>query len=182
MTERSRPKLNTTPEPREGFTAVGLVLRPHGLRGEIRVLPFSPNARNIQRGRPVYAGGQRRIVLRARPDRDAWILALEGLTDRATAERLRSTLIETPDAEVLRDDSDSYFVHELIGLRVVTIDGHDVGILRDVMTTGSNDVWIAQQGEREVLIPAIAEVIDRVDLDQGVVVITPLRGMLDEST
>src|SRR5262249_23582766 len=90
----------TTPrEPPERFTAVGRVLRPHALRGELRVMAFSASAANLQRGRPVYLAGERRAVLRAREDREAWIIQLEGISDRTAAERYRGELLETPDAE-----------------------------------------------------------------------------------
>ena len=84
---------------------------------------FSATARNLQRGRPVYLGGVRRTVEQARPDQDQWILKLSGLTGRTAAETFRGELIEAADNDVLRDDDESYFVHELIGLRVVTEDG-----------------------------------------------------------
>lgn len=166
-------------EPREGFTAVGRVLRPHALRGELRVEAFTPTARNIQRGRPIYLDGVRRIVQDARSDRGAWIVRLGGITDRTAAENLRGKLLETPDAEVIRDDDESYFVHELIGLRVQTTEGHELGSIGEVMATGANDVWVVRGPAGETMVPAIAEVIDRVDISAGVVIITPLDGMLD---
>ncbi len=168
-------------EPREGFTAVGRVLRPHALRGELRVEAFSPTARNIQRGRPVYLDGVRRVVQEARSDRGAWILKLGGLTDRTAAEQLRGKLLETPDAEVVRDDDESYFVHELIGLQVVTTEGDELGRITEVMPTGANDVWVVRQARGEVMVPAIAEVVREVKLAEGVAIITPLMGMLDNS-
>lgn len=157
------------------------MLRPHALRGEIRVSPFSPTGRNLQRGRPVYIGGVRRVVLRARLDRDAWILKLEGLEDREQIEALRGELLETPDAEVIRDDDESFFVHELIGLRVVTVDGREVGVVDEVVQAGAADVYVVKAGDGEVLVPAIAEVIASISLRDGTIVITPLAGLLDDS-
>lgn len=172
----------TTPkEPRTGYTAVGRVLRPHALRGEIRVSPFSPTARNLQRGRPVYVGGVRRVVMRARLDRDAWILKLEGLEDRQEIEALRGELLETPDGEVIRDDDESFFVHELVGLRVQTGDGREVGVVSDVLQSGAADIFVVKGPEGELLVPAIADVISSISLRDGVIIITPLPGLLDES-
>jgi 16S rRNA processing protein RimM len=168
-------------EPREGFTAVGRVLRPHALRGELRVEAFSPTARNIQRGRALYIGGVRRVVQEARSDRGAWILKLGGLTDRNAVEGLRGKLLETPDAEVVRDDDESYFVHELLGLRVVTTGGDEVGTIAEVISTGANDVWAVRGEQGEVLVPAIGDVVVSIDLSQGEAIITPLMGMLDNS-
>ncbi|MGH2634300.1 MAG: ribosome maturation factor RimM [Tepidiformaceae bacterium] len=160
---------------------MGRVLRPHALKGELRVAAFSPSARNLQRGRPVYLGGVRRVVMRARQDQEAWILKLEGIVDRSEVEALRGELLEAPDTEVLREDDESFFVHELIGLKVETEDGREVGTLAEVMQPGANDVYVVKTAKGEVLIPAISEVVKAVFVREGRVVITPLAGMLDDS-
>jgi 16S rRNA processing protein RimM len=80
----------------------------------------------------VYLGGVRRTVEQARPDQDQWILKLSGLAGRTAAESFRGELVEAADNDVLRDDDESYFVHELIGLRVVTEDGRDLGTVVEV--------------------------------------------------
>lgn len=103
------------------------------------------------------------------------------MTDRAVVEGLRGELLEIPDSEVLRDDDESYFVHEIIGLRVVTKDGRELGRVVDLMQPGANDVYVVEGPEGEILVPAIAEVIDEIDTGRGVLCITPLAGMLDES-
>ena len=165
----------TTPkEPRAGYTAVGRVLRPHALKGEVRISPFSPTARNLQRGRAVYLGGIKRVVLRARLDREAWILELEGLKDRAQVEALRGELLETPDAEVIRDDDESFFVHELIGLRVLAEDGSEIGVVKDVLQSGAADFYVVKTPAGELLLPAIADVISSISLRDGAIIITPL--------
>lgn len=168
-------------EPREGYTAVGRVLRPHGLGGDVRVKAFSETGVNVQGGRTVFLDGVRREVLRSRADKDAWVLQLEGITNRTAAEEYRGALLEVPDDEVARESEDSYFVHELIGLRVVTSGGEELGTIAEVMQPGANDVYVVQGPRGEILVPVIADVIDRIDVTGGVVVITPLAGMLDES-
>jgi 16S rRNA processing protein RimM len=145
-------------------------------------MAFSASAANLQRGRPVHLAGVRRTVLRARADREAWILQLEGLNDRTAAERFRGELLETPDSEVLRDDSESYFIHELIGLRVETTAGAQLGEVVDVIQPGANDVYLVRRPDgAELLVPAIGEVIDEIDIRGRVMRITPLPGLLDET-
>ncbi|MEX0784994.1 MAG: ribosome maturation factor RimM, partial [Dehalococcoidia bacterium] len=106
-------------EPREGFTAVGQVVKAHGVRGEVRVRGFSVEAPHLQQGRWVWMEGERKRIRSSRFDRGVWLLALSGVNTREEAEALRGVLLEVPDAEVERADEESYFVHELIGLRVV---------------------------------------------------------------
>lgn len=148
----------------------------------MRVLVYSPSARNVQRGRPVYVEGLRRTVERARADQDHWILKLSGVSERTTVERLRGELLEAADNDVLRDDDESYFVHELVGLRVVLTDGgEELGMVVEVLQTGANDVYVVHGSRGETLIPAIGGVIDAIDVSGGLISITPLPGLLDES-
>ncbi|MCC7362840.1 MAG: 16S rRNA processing protein RimM [Dehalococcoidia bacterium] len=169
-------------EPREGYTAVGRVLRPHSLKGELRVQSFAASGVNLQVGGHVYLAGERRRILRARSDREAWILKLQGLADRTAVEGFRGALLEVRDKDLRRDDDESYFIHELLGLRVVlSEDGRELGRVAEVLQPGGNDVYVVRDdGGREYLIPAVGPVIDRIDVGEGVMAITPLPGMVDE--
>lgn len=106
-------------------------------------------------------------------------MAIEGIATREQAEALRGWLLELPDADVPRDDDDSYFIHELVGLRVVDSDGTEIGRLVEVLSTGANDVYVVRSQTSEVLVPAIAEVVTRIDLPVGVMEITPLVQWFD---
>lgn len=158
-------------EPSEGFTAVGVVLKPHGVRGEMRVRGFSDEAPHLQRGRWVWLGGERRRIRASRFDREAWLLSLTGVDTREQAESVRGQLLEVPDAEVQRADEESYFVHELVGLRVVTVEGEELGVVKEVLQPGANDVYVVEGPEGEVLLPAVGEVVERIDVGEGVMVV-----------
>lgn len=121
------------------------------------------------------------MVERARADQEHWILKLNGINSRNDVELLRGELLEAADNDVQRDDDESYFVHELIGLRVVTAGGEELGRITEVLQTGANDVYVVTGERGEILVPAIAEVIEAIDVSGGVVSITPLPGLLDES-
>ena len=168
-------------EPRPGFTAVGVVRRAHGVRGELRVDTFSLLAPNLQGGCVVYVRGEPHRVLGSRRSGDSWLVTLDGVASRAAADGLKGELLEAADASLRRDDPESYFVYELVGLRVVTDDGRDVGAIAEVLTTTANDVYVVRGEGAEVLIPAIGEVVREVDLAGGMVRITPMAGLLDES-
>jgi len=176
-----RPTASPPTEPREGYTAVGRVLKPHGLKGELRVEAFNPAGPNLQPGRTVFINGVRSKILRSRADRGAWIVQVTGFSGRDSVEGLRGLLVEARDADVRRDDADSYFIHELIGLRVITGTGEELGRVTEVLQSGAADVYVIRDGEREVLIPAIGDVVDSIDLAAGEMRITPLPGLLDKS-
>lgn len=168
-------------EPREGHTAVGRVIRAHGLTGELRVYAFAAEAPNLQPGGQVWVAGVPLRVLRLRPTGDAWILESDRIRSRTMAEAFREHLVEVPDEDVKRASADSYFLYELIGLRVVTADGEELGEVVEVMQPGANDVYVVRGPRGDVLIPAIADVVAEIDLPVGVMTITPLPGLLDGS-
>jgi 16S rRNA processing protein RimM len=145
----------------------------------VRVQAFHPEGPSLRAGTTVWLAGERRTIRRSRWDRDAWLMTLEGIATREAAEGLRGWLLERPDADVPRDDAESYFIHELVGLRVVDIEGTEVGRLAEVLTTGANDVYVVRGDAGEVLIPAIGEVVVRIDLPVGVMEITPLARWFD---
>jgi 16S rRNA processing protein RimM len=166
--------------PAEGFTAVARVRRPHGIRGELRLEVFNPTAPHLAVGRTVHIAGNAYRIAKSREDRGSWLVALEGLADRNRAERFRTHIFEVPDSELIRDDEDSYFLHELIGMRVVTASGRELGTLSEILQPGANDVYVIRGPRGEVLIPAIGQVINRIDTVLGVMTITPPPGLLDE--
>ena len=136
---------------------------------------FSAEAPHLQRGRWAWLAGVRRRVTASRWDRDAWLLGLTGVTAREQAEALRGELLEVPDVEVERADEESYFLHELIGLRVATAEGEELGVLKDVLQPGANDVYVVATPAGELLLPAIADVVERIDVAAGVMVVRPSR-------
>lgn len=166
-------------EPREGFTAIGRVIRPHGLRGEVRIFSFNPAAPNLVPGTRVHIGEATYELGQVRDARDAWIVELRGLRDRNDGEELRGQLVEVPD-ETIEPEEGAYFLHDLIGLRVLLPDGSELGTIAEVLQPGANDVYVVQGPRGEHLIPAIGDVIGEIDLAAGTVGITPLPGLLNE--
>ncbi|MCA9852505.1 MAG: 16S rRNA processing protein RimM, partial [Dehalococcoidia bacterium] len=141
---------------------------------------FNPDAPHLQEGAEAWIGPRQTTVTRSRPDKGAWILELAAITSRTEAESLRGALIEAPDSAIHRSPGE-HFIYELIGLRVETAEGRLVGTITDVLQPGANDVYVVTTDTGEVLIPVVADVVQRIDPLSGLVVITPLAGMLDES-
>ena len=100
-------------------------------------------------------------------------MALAGIGSREQVEEMRGALLEVPDAELERADDESYFLHELVGLRVETSDGEVLGVVTDVLQPGANDVYVVGSPRGELLLPAIDEVIRRIDVPAGLMVVTP---------
>ena len=109
------------------------------------------------------------------------VVGLYGINDMDTADSLRSYYIAAQRTSLPPLPQDEYFVDDLIGVTVQTMEGVKLGTIEDIFSTGSNDVYTVRGAGREYLIPAIRDVIVKVDLENRVVTIRPLEGMMDLS-
>ena len=184
----SKPRVRTPPRqrkpleraPRHGRVAVGRINSTWGLRGHVKVTPLTENPARIQPGAVLLVRGEPRTVLDVRYPKGYPCVVFEGYEDANAAGALRGTLIEIEEAELPDLPDGEHYVHDLIGLEVVDTDGGRVGALAEVLRTGANDVYIVRRrGERDLLLPAIADVIVEVDPDAGRMVVELLPGLLD---
>ena len=105
------------------------------------------------------------------------VVELAGVETAETAAALRGELLYIPVDQAARPRG-QHFLHEIEGLRVDTEDGRELGRVAEVLRTGANDVYVVDGPLGEVLIPAIAEVVRRVDVPGGRIVVRLLPGLL----
>ena len=110
------------------------------------------------------------------------MLKLAGIEDANTAETVRNHVLAIPISQLAKLPPDSYYQHDIVGLQVVTLDGRSLGEVIDIIETGSNDVYVikAATGGKDILIPAIKEIIKQVDLIRKMMYIEPIKGLLDD--
>lgn len=171
----------------DGYLVVGQITSAHGLRGEMSVELHTDFPERFQAGTTLYMGDELQPIeiQHARPHKANMLLRFHNVETRDEAERMRGIwlYIEEEDAAPLEDDT--YWIHDIIGLQVVSDDGRELGRISDVMSTGANDVYVIQPApgvnrDRELLLPAVADVIQKVDLETGSMVVTLIPGLLDE--
>lgn len=158
---------------------VGRILGPWGLRGDVSIEVISTNPRRFRRGNVVYAAGRPLTIQQVRQVSGKVVVAFKEVTTRDEAETLPGQMLDVPAADVLPLDAGEYYHHQILGLRVRTSDGRDLGAITDILTTGANDVYVAGDGTREYLLPAIGQVIRSIDLERGEMTVDPLPGLLD---
>ncbi len=168
-----------------GYMAVGMIIGPHGLRGEMKVEVHSDYPARFDTGNRLWVGQALDPVeiLSSRPHKGQVLVMLSGVADRTEAEELRGEWLFIREQEAADLEEDTYFVHDIIGMAVETTDGRPLGVVKDVLFTGANEVYIVtppDAPDRELLLPAIADVIQQVDLDSGVITVNLLPGLLEE--
>jgi 16S rRNA processing protein RimM len=165
-----------SPEP--DFLIVARVLRAWGIRGDLKIQSFTDRPDDFVRLKRVYIGSQhqRYEVQSCRPYQGNWLLHLAGVDSRTDAEMLRGQTIAMERA-VRPLDQDEYYAHQIIGLKVKTIDGDDLGVITEIIATGANDVYVVHGERGEVLLPARSEIIRSIDLAAGMMIVELLSGL-----
>jgi 16S rRNA processing protein RimM len=109
------------------------------------------------------------------------LLKLDGIDDATAAETLRDCELCIPSDELAELPPDAYYQHDILGLQVYRVDERFVGVINEIMPTGGNDVYVIKADDgREILIPAIKNVIKQIDLVRRIMYIDPIKGLLDE--
>lgn len=177
-----------TPSPTPPFLLLGRVLRPHGVRGELRVEVLTAYPERIGPGKTLYLGRDPQNATRATPytvaqarrHQQYLILRFETITDRDAAERLRGQAVMVAFDDAVPLEEDEIYLFQLIGLQVITDTGEDLGHVKEIIETGANDVFVVTGPRGEVLLPDIDECILDIDLDAGRMTVHVLDGLLDD--
>ena len=158
--------------------AVGEILGPHGLWGGVRAKVLSDVAHRFDAGQEINILGISYRIAKSSPSRpNQVILQLHGLNTLEGARALVGQMITVPLEAVPQLPEGEYFHFQLLGLRVLTQEGEDLGRINDILVTGSNDVYVVNGPTGEVLVPALVDVIVNVDLDQGIMVVSLFDGL-----
>ena len=164
------------PAPR--WLYVGRVTAPFGVGGEVRVTVDTEFPEQLA-DRPLYLGPEHRniTVEHLRMHRRDALVKFDGVDSVEAADALRGSelFIATEDAVPLPEGR--YYVHQIVGLEVWTVDGERYGEVRDVLLRPANDVYVVRHAGKDVLVPAIGDVVKRIDLAGGRLLIAVLPGM-----
>ena len=124
------------------------------------------------------------VLASARPHKGHLLIRFEDVYNRDEAEALRNQWLFIPEEDAVELDEDTYFVHDLIGLTVLSTDGATLGEISDVLFTGANEVYVVAPApgvnkDKDLLLPAIAQVVQAVDVEAGTMTVTLLDGLLE---
>ena len=174
--------MNKKPEP--DFLALGLIVRPHGVRGEVRVDILTDFHDRWEGLKTVYIGSHYKEyqIHSTRHHQKVILIKFVDYDTRDSVEFLRGELIYVPIQQAMPLESDEFYFYQVIGLDVRTEDGESFGEIVDVLRPpDANEVFVVYGNRGEILIPVIEDVIKLIDIDAGYVVITPLPGLLPDT-
>ena len=160
---------------KERFIEAGEIVNTHGVRGEVKILPWTDSAEFLAAFRTLYIDGRPVKVRSARVHKQTVLASLEGVEDVNAAMRLkgRRVFIDRADAKL---PEGGYFIQDIIGAEVVTEDGESIGALAEAIDAPASMIYVVR-GERERLIPAVPEFILKTDADAGIITVRLIEGM-----
>lgn len=165
------------------YLILGRVTRPHGVRGAMCVMPdtdFPERLAGLTEVVLLQAGQPTPVrVQRIRRHRHEWVVTLAGVGSIDEARRWQGASLAVPRAQAAPLPLGRHYVFEVLGLRVETEAGENLGSIAQILRTGGNDVYVVQGAGREYLIPAISSVVLAIEPAAGRVIIRPLAGLLE---
>ncbi|HYT78113.1 MAG TPA: ribosome maturation factor RimM [Actinomycetota bacterium] len=165
---------------RPRWVAVGRITRAHGVKGEVAVLPLSEVQARFEPGSTLFLEEREDrplMITESRPHHRRLLVAFRGIEDRTSAEALRGQYLFAPTSSAPPLPEGEYWSHDLVGCDVFAPDGRAIGRLREILHTQANDVWMVVGPDGEVLIPALKEVIQGVDVASRRIVVREVPGL-----
>ena len=163
---------------------VGVITSTHGVRGEVKVYPTTDDPKRFKRLKEVILDtGKEELILEiegVKFFKQFVILKFKGFDNINDIEKYRQKSLYVTRANAVRLRKDEYFIADLMGLTVIDEEDKEIGVLKNVMETGANDVYeITMNDGRELLLPAIKQCVLEVNVEEGFIKVHILDGLLD---
>ena len=169
----------------DNLLLIGRVVKPHGVRGRVRVISYAASIETFTNTKTLYwkekVGPAHSVSIKSAVAQSGGVvLSFSEIDSRDKAEEMRGCDLFIDKADLKKLPEDEYYLHELIGLDVNTADDRHLGVIRDIFQAGSNDVFVTRKGKEEHLIPAIKDVVKKIDFDAGKVIVDTFNLESDE--
>lgn len=169
---------------RAEWIAVGKIVRPVGIRGEVKTILLTDDERRFERSKSVRVGKDEdaavvRQVEQVRFVSDAWRIKFEGVDSMDDAEALRDSFVFLPQTMERKRKPDTYAIDEIVGCEMWTTAGRRIGEVVDVLDLPANHVWVVRDGSKEYLVPAVRALIPKVDIEAKRIEVVELEGLFE---
>ena len=159
---------------------IGTIVAPFGIKGEVKIrvdTDFPERYDDLKEVwlHPKSGDGWNGVIKSLRHQQGAVLIKFAGCDTRSQAEELRGVELRIDRSELMELEGDEFYVHDLIGIDVYTVDGEHVGEITEVLYGTANDVYVTPRG----MIPAVKQFVKEVDIANRKMIIDPIEGMLD---
>lgn len=166
------------------YLEIGKIVNIHGIKGELKVMPLTDKMERFLQLKWVFAGkgsSIRKYDVEGVKFFKNWVfLKLKGIDDANAAEKMRDYILSVDRQNAVKLPENSFFICDIIGCAVLKQDGRKIGEVKDVLKTGSNDVYVVDCGEgREILVPALKSVVTDISIEEKRMVVSLPEGLVE---
>ena len=171
------------------LVTIGKIVAPFGVKGEVKVYPYSDFLERCYILKKVLLEGKNfrgfKVVKKAFIHKYSWVLHFEDCRTRDDAAALTGMMVKIPLSERIPLPEGIYYFDQIIGLKAITAEGQELGIVEDILKTGSNDVYVINPGKdgkekrKQILIPALKTVIREINPEKGYLLVKLPPGLVD---
>ena len=166
----------------EDLLQVGVITSTHGIRGEVKVFPTTDDPKRFRKLKQVILDtGKEQLdmeIASVKFFKNMVIVKFRGIDDINDVEKYRKAGIYVTRENAVPLAENEYFIADLIGLRVISDEAEELGVIDDVLQTGANDVYIVKKEQTpDLLIPAIKDCIKNVNIEEGTMIVHLLPGL-----
>ena len=162
---------------------IGQIVNTQGLKGEVRVYPYVDDIHRFDQLESFYLEknfNKEFEVERVRYKGNMVIMKIKDIDTIELAEKIKSKNIYIPREDSVDLDEDEFFIADMIGIDVFTVNGEKVGVLKDVLQYSANDVYVVKDdNDKEYLIPSLIKFVPEISIEENKMIIDPIKGMLD---
>lgn len=167
----------------ESLMEIGQIVNTYGIKGFVKVVPFTDNINRFEDLKTLYVETKKGLenfeIEEVKYSKNTVLLKLKGIDDINIAEKYRNCYLKISRENAVKLPEDTYFIVDLLDIKVYTDEDIYLGNIIDVYPTGSNDIYVVKNEEgKQVLLPAIGEVIKNVDIQNKKMVVHLLDGLI----
>ena len=167
----------------QGNLEIGQIVNTFGIKGFVKVNPFVDDISRFDDLKKVYIKKQKALkeleVEEVKYHKNMVLVKFKGIDKVEEAETLRNSYLEVDRENAIELQEGEYFIADLLGLDVITDEGNTLGKLEDIFNTGSNDIYVVKDElGKQILLPAISEVIKEINLEENKILVHLLEGLI----
>ena len=167
----------------EKYLELGQIVNTFGIKGQVKVMPFTDDIKKFDKLKEIYIEKKHELKLfqieKVNYSKNMVILKLKGIETPEEAESLRNSYLKIDRKDAKKLPEGTYYIADLIGLDVYTDENELLGKVDYIYNTGSNDIYVVKDEQgKEILLPAIKDVLKQVDLENGKIIVHIIEGLI----
>lgn len=163
------------------YIVVGKIVNTHGIKGDIKVYPYTDDINRFSKLGKVYIGEEKLSfeIENIKYHKGMVLMKLKEFNNINDVIFLKEELVFIEEKDKVELPKDTYFIYELIDCQVFDSNNKPIGYVKDVLQNSSNDIYVIKDNNKEYLVPAVKEFIKEINISEKKIIIETIEGMIE---